>query len=94
MAKPAKILLVEDDPNDVELTISALTDSRLGNEVVVVHDGEVAYLFGFAPEGLREREVHADGEQLDLLPQLGSLLLPAPRLQAADLGVQGGHATQ
>ena len=47
MAKPAKILLVEDDPNDVELTISALTDSRLGNEVVVVHDGEEAleYLY-------------------------------------------------
>jgi CheY-like chemotaxis protein len=47
MAKPAKILLVEDDPNDVELTISALTESRLGNEVVVVHDGEEAleYLY-------------------------------------------------
>jgi CheY-like chemotaxis protein len=39
MHKPARILLVEDDPNDAELTISALTDSRLGNGVVVVHDG-------------------------------------------------------
>ena len=47
MAKPAKILLVEDDPNDVELTISALKANYVGNAVVVVHDGEEAleYLY-------------------------------------------------
>ncbi len=47
MAKPGRILLVEDDPNDVELTISALTESRLANEVVVARDGEEAldYLY-------------------------------------------------
>jgi CheY-like chemotaxis protein len=56
MAKPAKILLVE-DPNDRELTISALTDSRLGNEIVVVHDGEEAleYLYRRGAYEAREK---------------------------------------
>ncbi|MGH8467501.1 MAG: response regulator [Gammaproteobacteria bacterium] len=41
------ILLVEDNPNDVELTIDALADYRLANEIVVVNDGEAAldYLY-------------------------------------------------
>lgn len=34
-----KILLVEDDPRDVELTMSALEEFNLANEVSVVHDG-------------------------------------------------------
>ena len=37
-----KILLVEDDPNDVELTLMALAEGHVANEVVVVHDGEEA----------------------------------------------------
>jgi CheY-like chemotaxis protein len=47
MAKPGKILLVEDDPNDVELTLSALSESHLANEVDVARDGEEAldYLY-------------------------------------------------
>ena len=42
-----RILMVEDDPKDVELTLTALEDYNLANEVVVVHDGEEAldYLF-------------------------------------------------
>src|SRR5512136_399452 len=42
-----RILLVEDSPNDVELTLSALSEHHLANEVVVVRDGEEAldYLF-------------------------------------------------
>ena len=41
------ILLVEDNPNDVELTLEALADYRLANEVVVLNDGEEAldYLY-------------------------------------------------
>jgi DNA-binding response OmpR family regulator len=43
----ARILLVEDDPKDVELTMTALQDYNLTNEVVVAHDGEEAldYLY-------------------------------------------------
>ena len=46
MLKP--ILLVEDNPKDVELTLVALDKSQLANEVVVVRDGADAldYLKG------------------------------------------------
>lgn len=40
MLKP--ILLVEDDPRDLELTLLALERSQLANEVVVVRDGAQA----------------------------------------------------
>jgi CheY-like chemotaxis protein len=45
MLKP--ILLVEDNPNDLELTLIALERTHLANEVVVVRDGADAldYLF-------------------------------------------------
>jgi len=41
------ILLVEDDPRDVELTLAGLAEHNLANKVVVVHDGEEAldYLY-------------------------------------------------
>lgn len=47
MGKPGKILLVEDDINDVELTLSALAKNHLANEVFVARDGEEAldYLY-------------------------------------------------
>lgn len=37
-----KILLVDDSSKDVELTISALAENNLANEVVVAEDGEEA----------------------------------------------------
>jgi CheY-like chemotaxis protein len=42
-----RILLVEDDPKDVELTLTALEEYNLANEVVVAHDGAEAldYLY-------------------------------------------------
>ena len=42
-----RILLVEDDPKDVELTLTALEEYNLANEVVVARDGEEAleYLY-------------------------------------------------
>jgi CheY-like chemotaxis protein len=42
-----RILIVEDDPRDVELTLTALDDYNLANEVVVTRDGEEAldYLY-------------------------------------------------
>ena len=41
------ILLVEDDPADVELTLAALEDNNLANRVAIVQDGEEAldYLY-------------------------------------------------
>jgi CheY-like chemotaxis protein len=42
-----KILLVEDDPKDIELTLSALSEHNLANEVTVARDGVEAldYLY-------------------------------------------------
>jgi CheY-like chemotaxis protein len=42
-----RILMVEDDPKDVELTLTALEEYKLANEVVVTRDGEEAldYLY-------------------------------------------------
>ena len=42
-----RMLLVEDDPKDVELTLTALEEYNLANEVVVARDGQEAldYLY-------------------------------------------------
>jgi CheY-like chemotaxis protein len=42
-----RILLVEDDPKDVELTLNALAEHNLANEIAVVRDGVEAldYLY-------------------------------------------------
>src|SRR4030095_4168145 len=47
MNELGRILIVEDDPKDVELTLTALEEYNLANEVVVTRDGEEAldYLF-------------------------------------------------
>jgi DNA-binding response OmpR family regulator len=47
MSNLGRILLVEDDPKDVELTMTALEEYNLANEVVVARDGEEAldYLY-------------------------------------------------
>ena len=47
MNELGRILIVEDDPKDVELTLTALAEYNLANEVVVTRDGEEAldYLY-------------------------------------------------
>ena len=45
MTTIGRILLVEDDPKDVELTMAALDEYNLSNEVLVVSDGEEALDF-------------------------------------------------
>src|ERR1700747_1560518 len=47
MSELGRILIVEDDPKDVELTLTALEEYNLANEVVVTRDGEEAldYLY-------------------------------------------------
>ena len=58
MSELKRILLVEDDPNDVQLTLTGLGDHHLANEVVVARDGAEAldYLYrrgayAMRPEG-------------------------------------------
>ena len=45
--KPVDILIVEDNPMDAELTIRALKKQNLGNQLIVVTDGEEALDFIF-----------------------------------------------
>ena len=47
MSALGRILLVEDDPKDIELTLTTLEEYNLANEVVVTRDGEEAldYLY-------------------------------------------------
>jgi CheY-like chemotaxis protein len=67
--------MVEDDPNDVELTLTALADHNLANEVVVTRDGQQAldYLYCRGEFNARSRDNPAV-MLLDLkLPKVGGL---------------------
>ncbi len=46
-AEIKRILIVDDSPNDVELTIATLSENNLANDVVIAEDGEEAldYLY-------------------------------------------------
>lgn len=51
------ILLVEDNPDDIELTTLAFKKNNFANEIVVVEDGQEAidFLLGNDPEGVQKR---------------------------------------
>ena len=50
-----QILLVEDDPRDVEMTLAALKEHPLANKVFVVHDGEEALDYLYCREQSKTR---------------------------------------
>ena len=52
---PAEILLVEDNPNDVELTLHAFRTHNLANRIEVVRDGAEALDFIFCTGPYAER---------------------------------------
>jgi CheY-like chemotaxis protein len=53
--KLGRILMVEDDPKDVELTLMALEEYHLANEVVVTRDGEQALDYLYCREEYKTR---------------------------------------
>lgn len=55
MPSLAPVLLVEDNPNDVELTLAALEDCRIANRVDVVNDGVQALDYLYRREAFAER---------------------------------------
>jgi CheY-like chemotaxis protein len=70
-----RILMVEDDPKDVELTLIALEGHNLANEVVVTRDGEEAldYLYRRGKYSTRSSD-HPAVILLDLkLPKIDGL---------------------
>jgi two-component system response regulator len=74
--KDCEILLVEDNPDDVELTLLAFEESRLCNDITVARDGQEAldYLFGTGVYEGREPTNPPSVILLDLkLPKIGGL---------------------
>src|ERR1700761_6122741 len=55
MPQLKRILLVEDSAQDVELTLAALEEHHLANEVVVLRDGAEALDYLFRREAYAER---------------------------------------
>ena len=55
--KTAVILLVDDDPEDQQLTIRALSGSKLMNKLYVVNDGEEALDYLYRREGFSDPEL-------------------------------------
>jgi CheY-like chemotaxis protein len=60
-AKPAEILLVEDNPGDVRLTIEALKEGKVRNHLRVVNDGVEALDY------LHQRGAYADAVRPDII---------------------------
>ena len=56
MTQVKRILLAEDNNNDVELTLEALAHHNLANEVIVAHDGEEALDYLYRRGAFKMRE--------------------------------------
>ncbi len=72
----ATILLIEDNPDDVELTLHAFQKNHMANEVVVAGDGAegLDYLFGTGKYADRNADEPPALILLDLqLPKIGGL---------------------
>jgi CheY-like chemotaxis protein len=83
--RPAELLLVEDNPGDVRLTIEALKEGKVINNLTVVKDGEEAIAV------LRRQGQYADATRPDLilldlnLPRKGGMEVLAEIKQDPDL---------
>jgi chemotaxis family two-component system response regulator Rcp1 len=80
--RPIEILLVEDNPGDVRLTIEALNDAKLSNNLSVVRDGVEAMAF------LCQEDPYASAVRPDLI----LLDLNLPRMDGREVLAQvKGH---
>ncbi len=57
MSNPIEILLVEDNPNDIEITLHAFRKHNLANRIQVVRDGEEALEFIFCTGRFADRDI-------------------------------------
>jgi CheY-like chemotaxis protein len=72
------VLLVEDNPDDVELAMRAFRKNNLMNKIVVAHDGAEALDYLFATGDYAERDPN-------LLPQLMLLDLKLPKVDGLEV---------
>ena len=56
MSQLRPILLVEDNPKDIELTLEALEESRIANQIIVVRDGAAALDFLYRRGAFEHRD--------------------------------------
>lgn len=78
MSKDKTILLVEDNPDDVILTMRAMKKNSLANEVIVAKDGAEALDFLFCTGPFA-------GHDLDRLPSLILLDLKLPKVDGLEV---------
>lgn len=78
MQRQIEILLVEDNPDDVELTLHALRKENLANNIHVARDGEEALQFLFC------NGAHAD-RSFDAPPRLVLLDLKLPKVDGMEV---------
>jgi len=76
--KAVDILLVEDNPNDAELTLRALRKSNIANTIVHVHDGQEALDYVFARGCYEGRDVSSP-------PRLMLLDLKLPKIDGLEV---------
>jgi|SRR5208337_4740627 len=77
-ARQVEILLVEDNPDDVELTLHALQKEKLANNIHVARDGEEALEFLFC------NGTHSD-RSFDHPPRLILLDLKLPKVDGMEV---------
>ncbi len=78
MSNDKKILLVEDNPDDVELTLRAFKKNNIINKIIVKRDGAEALDFFFGKEG-------AVNDQKNDLPVLILLDLKLPKINGIEV---------
>jgi CheY-like chemotaxis protein len=83
------ILLVEDNPDDQELTLRALRRSNIMNEVVIARDGEEALQILFGGDPVLDRD-------MDTLPAVVLLDLKLPRIGGVEVlrAIRTNHRTR
>lgn len=83
------ILLVEDNPDDEELTLRALKKNNIKNKVVVVRDGAEALDFLFCTGNYADRDP-------SVLPQVTLLDLKLPKIDGLEVlrRIRGDPRTQ
>jgi CheY-like chemotaxis protein len=72
------IILVEDNPNDIELTLRALKKNNIANNIHVIMDGAEAIEFFFATGKYADRD-------LNLIPKLVILDLKLPKVDGLEI---------
>lgn len=78
VTNPIDILLIEDNPNDVELTLHALRKHHLANHIHVINDGEEAVEYIFC------KGKYADRDQFQT-PKVIFLDLKLPKVDGIEI---------